>query len=451
MRKIYGLVWVLILLVFFAACSNDALVQIMETATTEATTVPVEFEFKGVENDDFYFCIEKYLGDDEYIVLPTAHKGFEVLAIGDSVFFGSKAKTIVIPEGLLEIGDYAFAYSEFENIEIPNTVKTIGKQCFEGMKIREIKIPAGVEKISYGLFQGCANLETIILPTTIKECSRWAFDDCSNLKNIHFAGVISERDARKIFTSFYNLPKNCVLTALDSRGNTVNLYDDNVHEEEYAESNKITVNNMEDGAPYLLVDGEIQSIKQINVDRGTISEQHVNEIPKVSKKAKIIVRMEKSDFDEASLTQLLIQPEENGYINSPYVDFAYIDGKVYLKLTSGTYEVDNINGIKRYEDMPLVHNARHASDVNSYVLYNLSGATKYIVGYWEGTKYKETEVDISYTVAKYNNKSKYRCDFSKTYDGYFILNLPDLEPGYYVMGGFRNDQNKLESYVIYFE
>lgn len=451
MRKIYGLALFVVLLVFFSACSNDALVQIMETATTEATTVPVEFEFKGIENDDFYFCIEKYLGEDEFVILPTDHKGFEVLAIGDSVFFESKAKTIVIPEGLLEIGDYAFAYSELENIEIPNTVKTIGKQCFEGMKIREIKIPAGVETISYGLFQGCANLETIILPTTIKECSRWAFDGCSNLKNIHFAGVISERETRKIFTSFNNLPETCVLTALDSQGNTVVLYDDNVQDEEHAESNKITVNNMEDGAPYLLFDGEIQSIKQIIVDRGTISEQHVNGVPEVSKNAKIIVRMEKSNFDEASLTQLLISPEENGYTNSPYVDFAYIDGKVYLKLTSGTYEVDNINGIKRYADMPLVHNVRVASDVNSYVLYSMSGATKYIVGYWEGTMYKETEIDISYTAVKYDKNSKHRCDFVKTYDGYWILNLPELDPGYYVMSGFRNDQNKLESYVIYFE
>ena len=224
MKKIQGLVVLIIAVVLLTACDNDILVRFMETAPTEETTVPIEFEFEAVESDSLYFRIKEYLGNDETVVLPTEYKDLEILSIGDAAFFKSTIKTVVIPDGLMEIGDYAFSHSDLETIQLPGTVETIGRQCFEGTKIRQIKIPARVKTLPYGLFRNCSDLESIVLSSRVQECSLAVFDGCSSLKNIHFEGVISEREVRRIFTSFDRLPENCVVTALDSEGNTVELY-----------------------------------------------------------------------------------------------------------------------------------------------------------------------------------------------------------------------------------
>ncbi len=72
-------------------------------------------------------------------------------------------KEIILPEGLIEIGECAFMYCTFETIELPKSLTTIGNEAFlYNENLKEITIPENVIDVMHP-FNGCDNLETIIL------------------------------------------------------------------------------------------------------------------------------------------------------------------------------------------------------------------------------------------------------------------------------------------------
>ena len=109
-----------------------------------------------------------YLGNDNepyiYLVTPE-NKGLTEYEIAEGCkFIGQNAfetcqnaRSIVMPQSLLEIGDYAFARcSKLASIEIPDSVRTLGYNTFSACtSLTEVSIPNSVTEIPFALFAGC--------------------------------------------------------------------------------------------------------------------------------------------------------------------------------------------------------------------------------------------------------------------------------------------------------
>lgn len=154
-------------------------------------------------------------------------------------FEGSLLTEVILPPNLEAIGDNAFKDCNLlELLELPETVKTIGNEAFRGCpKVNVKKFPAALEsigmyafaksgmsevvggdalaeimegafqnctlleradlgktaltKIEDRVFEGCSELDEVILPSSVEEIGNYAFSGAS-LRNIDFASEVTK-------------------------------------------------------------------------------------------------------------------------------------------------------------------------------------------------------------------------------------------------------------------
>lgn len=204
--------------------------------------------------------------------------------------------------------------------------------------------------------------------------------------------------------------------------------------------NILSVDEMEDRRPYLLCNGVISPIEELKIDADCMTETSISQIPVLSDGSQIIVRSGSGNLNNISIYSLDISW---GFYVNPYVRFFFRGdtGKLTIQSTSQYYyitelqnahEVDNIDGLYNFDDMPLYY-WKNVFDSPAYFLYSYDAPCEAMVGYWKGTSYEEITVDVSYIPAEWWSSDWHECDFLKTREGYFILNMPDLESGYYVL------------------
>ena len=99
-------------------------------------------------------------------------------------FFGTKIKTVELPEGLEVIGEDAFRKSTIEEVAIPSTVKEIGENAFTFCNnLKKIEIKEGVLSSLQAMSDGYAssfsapNLETLIIPQSITLIDDYEFKE----------------------------------------------------------------------------------------------------------------------------------------------------------------------------------------------------------------------------------------------------------------------------------
>jgi hypothetical protein len=72
--------------------------------------------------------------------------------------------------GLKLIGDRAFAGCGFSTMTIPDGVEVIGDECFcENEMLSSIYLPTSIKSIGIDVFDGCDNLESIVIPIGAKK------------------------------------------------------------------------------------------------------------------------------------------------------------------------------------------------------------------------------------------------------------------------------------------
>lgn len=157
--------------------------------------------------------IEKYLGNDENVIVPS-----EVKKFGGSAFANNKKiSSIEIPEGFTELSNWIFegcenlisvklpdsleiinrdAFSKCSNltqINIPASCKEIGEFAFfQCEKLEEIVLPSGLQSIGIAAFNGCKALRKVVIPEKVTELRNGTFADCANLEEIYIPATVQK-------------------------------------------------------------------------------------------------------------------------------------------------------------------------------------------------------------------------------------------------------------------
>ena len=217
----------------------------------------------------------------------------------------------------------------------------------------------------------------------------------------------------------------------------------------------IAVDDMRDGFPYILSGDTIIRLDCIGPYYELcyfINHENFERIPKLAADEQLIIRTERNDFDH-----VVLEPIEISYSEfvCPYIRFYYnYDGQLVLysegrviqgkDLEQGNYDVENTNLPFWYINNSLMH-------TDTYFLYSNDSPTEYTVGYWEGTQY--SEITLETTHIPFTKTSRIECYFTRTRNGYSIIDLSDYESGYYIITGcsYKKGENGGHGYLVYIE
>ena len=150
-----------------------------------------------------------------------------VQSIGSSAFYRNSFEAITIPESVTSLsnsnpfiqcqnlkafyGKYAtedhlalvdgdqlisFAIgigSEIDSYSVPEGIKSISRYAFDGcIDLEEIILPASLEQILSGAFRSCRSMDHILLPEGLKKIGDDAFQDCRSLVEITIPDSIEQ-------------------------------------------------------------------------------------------------------------------------------------------------------------------------------------------------------------------------------------------------------------------
>lgn len=156
----------------------------------------VTFKVVGIDTDAFMMMSAPF----KEVIL-----GKNVRFVNYRAFYETRIEKLVI-QNKIELGSYAFdGCSRLSSIINSNLITYIGYLCFGHTNISEIdlaenteiagyafcqsslksiKIPIGTTVVEEGVFCGCSDLTSIVLPNTVRTIGYDAFRDCHNLKQI---------------------------------------------------------------------------------------------------------------------------------------------------------------------------------------------------------------------------------------------------------------------------
>ena len=108
--------------------------------------------------------------------------------IGFEAFYLTKIKELYIPGSITEVGEGAFKQCVLlEQVEMgaSNTKCTFGEESFmSDTSLKFFTMAEGVENLPYRMFNTCANLEQIRIPSTCKTIGDLAFQYCASMHSI---------------------------------------------------------------------------------------------------------------------------------------------------------------------------------------------------------------------------------------------------------------------------
>lgn len=116
--------------------------------------------------------------------------GFVIANNTIQAFYGA-SRNIVVPEGIVAISDCAFDNTGIKRIKLPSTLRKLGS-AFQGCdQLEEIIIPEGVTEIEPYTFNECRSLTKALLPSTIEKIGSSAFSECYKLSDINIPDKVS--------------------------------------------------------------------------------------------------------------------------------------------------------------------------------------------------------------------------------------------------------------------
>lgn len=199
----------------FGARKNVADASLWEYKLDKKTNLVTITKYLGVMDDLTELTIPNFLlidGKEYRVTKIEGHDAWQAIAN----FNGN----VIISKGITEIGKASFnGANKITGVEIPDSVTLISDYAFQYCKsLTKIEIPGSVKKIGNWwdnvngqVFNGCSNLEEVILEEGIEEISGRAFDACSKVKEWKLPKSlkrIGPRAFQSIGVEEFNIPEN---------------------------------------------------------------------------------------------------------------------------------------------------------------------------------------------------------------------------------------------------
>ena len=149
--------------------------------TATFTSIEISHDnFIFVDKGDGGYSLQKYLGNQENVVIPAKYEGKPVVSIEQWAFFKIEAmKSVVIPESVLYIREDAFSTCEaLETVTVGKNVKSIELHAFFGCtSLKSINLPEGLTSLGPQIFFECTSLKSISLPDSIESVGSALFEE----------------------------------------------------------------------------------------------------------------------------------------------------------------------------------------------------------------------------------------------------------------------------------
>ncbi len=181
--------------------------------------------------------INRYLGSEENVTIPSTIEGLLVTRIGMNAFAELGIESVVIADSVTAIGEYSFhSCVNLSSVTIPESVSVIGSHAFSKCtSLPTIRIPRSVREINSSAFRDCPNLASIevdptnpqctsvdgvlfdkemkilrrypqgkpgatfSIPNTVQQIGGWAFHGCSKLTEIQMPSGITSIESGAFF------------------------------------------------------------------------------------------------------------------------------------------------------------------------------------------------------------------------------------------------------------
>lgn len=138
--------------------------------------------------------INKYIGNNEKVIIPSSINGMKVTSIGNNAFKDNNfVKEINISEGINSLGTSSFSNcNNLEKVYINNSVNIIGDCAFYGCsKLQSIRMPDEMTILGNNIFTKCESLETINIPKGVKTIGLEFAKDCFNLTKVSIPNSVT--------------------------------------------------------------------------------------------------------------------------------------------------------------------------------------------------------------------------------------------------------------------
>ena len=153
------------------------------------TPSPVEdFEYSVYSvYEDSHILIDKYIGEDPDVVIPSEIDGLPVTGINICAFSKLPIESVYMPDTVTAIGDEAFFGCEkLKSVRMSNSLKNICTSAFSRCSaLEEIKLPSSLTQIEHEVFTHCDSLKKVYIPASITEwIGHGVFGACDSLTEV---------------------------------------------------------------------------------------------------------------------------------------------------------------------------------------------------------------------------------------------------------------------------
>ena len=195
----------------FANCSSLEKVKLSNKLTqissslfincSSLVSVNIPNSVTEIDSSAFSNCISL-----KEILIPSS-----VEKIGSYAFENCTNLTNAKIDGCVEFSGYTFLdCKNLKNVTFPPEIKNLGYDTFKNCtSLKTITIPKTSFSIIGGIFEGCINLEKVIINSDIKECriNGTGFADCKKLKSIELPASLEKIESNSDFY-FENVSKD---------------------------------------------------------------------------------------------------------------------------------------------------------------------------------------------------------------------------------------------------
>jgi hypothetical protein len=168
----------------FAATSQVTAIGSYAFANNATLNIILPASVKTIGTYCFAYCvnIKIDISNSQIEIIPD-YAFYESDNVGDGNSSNGE-HSLKAPKTLKQVGAYAFyGCNNLNEVEfLGDTLDSIGTGAFQSCStLHKIEVPEGVTDIADSTFDGCQNLNVIILPDSLKNIGDNAFKDCSNI------------------------------------------------------------------------------------------------------------------------------------------------------------------------------------------------------------------------------------------------------------------------------